>query len=44
MLQKELKKLETLGPVGSKIRTQLVELYDKLNTKGDNNLSLKLLE
>ncbi len=38
MLQKELKKLETLGPVGVRIRTQLVELYDKLNTKGDNRL------
>ena len=37
MLQKELKKLETLGPVGVRIRTQLVELYDKLNTKSDNN-------
>ena len=37
MLQTELKKLETLGTVGVKLRTQLVELYDKLNTKSDNN-------
>ena len=37
MLQTELKKLETLGPVGIRLRTQLVELYDKLNTKGESN-------
>ena len=37
MLQTELKKLETLGPVGIRLRAQLVELYDKLNTKGVSN-------
>ena len=37
MLQTELKKLETLGAVGVKLRTQLVELYDKLNSKGLSN-------
>ena len=37
MLQTELKKLETLGPVGIRLRAQLVELYDKLNTKGESN-------
>ena len=37
MLQTQLKKLETLGPVGIRLRAQLVELYDKLNTKSDNN-------
>ena len=35
MLQKELKNLETLGPVGVRLRTQLNELYDRLNTKSD---------
>ena len=38
MLQKELEKLETLGPVGIRIRAQLVELYDGLISKGNNNL------
>ena len=38
MLQNELEKLNTLGPVGIRLRAQLVELYDKLNTKSDNNL------
>ena len=37
MLQTELKKLETLGPVGIRLRAQLVELYDRLNTKTNNN-------
>ena len=37
MLQTELKKLETLGPVGIRIRAQLVERYDSLNTKGVSN-------
>ena len=43
MLQKELKKVETLGAVGVRIRTQLVELYDKLNTKGDNRLKPEVI-
>ncbi len=38
MLQNELEKLETLGPVGIRIRAQLVELYDKLNSKGNAKL------
>ena len=37
MLQKELEKLETLGVVGIRIRAQLVELYDRLNTKSNSN-------
>ena len=38
MLQTELKKVETLGPVGLRLKAQLVERYDSLNTKSDNNL------
>ena len=37
MLQTELEKLETLGPVGIRIRAQLAERYDSLNTKGVSN-------
>ena len=37
MLQTQLKKLETLGPVGIRLRTQLVELYDKLSNKSKSN-------
>jgi len=37
MLQKELKNLETLGPVGVRLRTQLNELYDRLNNKSKSN-------
>ena len=33
-----LSKLETLGPVGLRLKAQLVEHYDSLNTKSDNNL------
>ena len=38
MLNPELKKLETLGQVGVKLRTELITLYDKVSTKGNNNL------
>ncbi|WP_347851816.1 DNA-directed RNA polymerase [Planktomarina sp.] len=38
MLNPELKKLETLGVVGVKLRTELKTLYDKVSTKGNNNL------
>ena len=37
MLQTELKKLETLGAVGIRLRAQLVELYDRLRDKGNSN-------
>ena len=37
MLQNELEKLNTLGPVGIRIRAQLVELYDRLSNKSASN-------
>jgi len=43
MLQTELKKLETLGTVGVRLRTQLVELYDRLSSKGDNRLKPEVI-
>ena len=43
MLQTELKKLETLGPVGLRLKAQLVELYDRLSSKGDNRLKPEVI-
>jgi len=36
MLNQELEKLETLGPIGTKIKTKMEELYDKLLHKGSS--------
>jgi len=36
MLNQELEKLETLGPIGTKIKTKMEELYDRLLHKGSS--------
>ena len=37
MLKEQLNNLETLGPVGIKIRTQMEMLFDKLSNKTNSN-------
>ena len=38
MLKEQLTKVETLGPVGIKIRTQMEMLFDQLSNNNDSRI------